>query len=56
VQKFGASVLNSIRQTAAPLLKHSLVRFENDHYFLTEKGLLISNQVFENFTYLKSDI
>lgn len=56
VQKFGSNLAAAVAQTAQPMLHHKLVRFENNHYQLTEKGLLISNQVFERFTYLKNDL
>lgn len=56
VQKFGSALPQQIAQTAQPMLQHDLLRFENGHYQLTEKGLLISNQVFERFTYLKTDL
>ena len=56
VNKFGANALDIITETARPLLKHDLLSFQNNHYVLTEKGLLISNQVFEKFTYLKNDL
>lgn len=56
VQKFGASLLQPIQETAKALVTYNLVSFENNHYSLTEKGLLISNQVFEKFTFLKNDL
>lgn len=56
VQKFGIAAKEAISAASIPLLKHGLVRFENSHYTLTEKGLLISNQVFEKYTFLKNDL
>jgi oxygen-independent coproporphyrinogen-3 oxidase len=56
VQKFGSNISSLIQDTAKTMLQHNLLSFENNHYRLTEKGLLISNQVFEKFTYLKNDL
>ena len=56
VQKFGATTAPLIQVNSLPLVKHGLLRFENNQYTLTEKGLLISNQVFEKFTFLKNDL
>ncbi len=56
VNKFDSTTLDMITESAKPLLKHDLLRFQDNHYVLTEKGLLISNQVFEKFTYLKNDL
>lgn len=56
MQKFGSELKTTIEQTAQPMLDHNILRFENNHYQLTEKGILISNQVFERFTYLKGDL
>lgn len=56
VQKFGTSELSQIQNTAEPMIQHSLLSFQNGHYQLTPKGLLISNQVFERFTFLKDDL
>lgn len=55
-QKFGSDLKSIIAQTAQPMIDNNVLRFENNHYQLTEKGILISNQVFERFTYLKNDI
>lgn len=56
VQKFNLSVADKIASTAKPLLQNELLSFQSNHYQLTEKGLLISNQVFERFTYLQDDL
>ncbi len=56
VQKFGENSQSLVSEATTSLVKHNLLRFENNHYILTEKGLLISNQVFEKLTYLKNDI
>jgi len=56
VQKFDSGLTSKIATTAKPMIEHGLLRFENNHYRLTEKGLLISNQVFERFTYLQDDL
>ena len=56
VNKFGKGTLALIERDAKSLLQYKVLRCENDHYYLTEKGILISNQVFEKFTYLKNDL
>ncbi len=56
VKKFGSNTLELIENSAKSLVQHGLLRFENNHYQLTQKGILISNQVFEKFTYLKNDL
>ncbi len=56
VQKFGASSEKAIVEISKPLVDHGLLSYLNDHYVLTEKGYLISNQVFEKFAFLKEDM
>lgn len=54
-QKFGASTLSLIKEAAAPLLERKLLTEANGRYILTDAGIIISNQIFEKFTFLKSD-
>ncbi len=56
VNKFGASTAEQVRDLIAPLIKHDLLYLVGDSHCLTEKGILVSNQVFEKFTFLKSDL
>lgn len=54
--KFGTKTLGLIKNIAAPLLKQNLLKLTDDHYILTETGVVISNQIFEKFAFLKSDL
>ncbi len=56
VNKFGATTTDQVRGLVAPMVKHDLLHLVDDSYRLTEKGILISNQVFEKFTFLKSEL
>lgn len=56
VQKFGNPTLDSVSKIAASLLERKLLAATNGHYALTDAGIIISNQVFEKFTFLKSDL
>lgn len=56
VQKFGSQTLGLIEKNADALIKHGFMRFENQHYQLTDSGVLISNQVFEKFAFLAEDL
>ncbi|OFZ28460.1 MAG: coproporphyrinogen III oxidase [Bdellovibrionales bacterium RIFCSPHIGHO2_01_FULL_40_29] len=54
--KFGNQIERVILNLAQPLLDRDILRFNGNAYKLTEKGVLISNQVFEQFTFLGKDI
>lgn len=54
--KFGTETTDQVRNLATPMINHKLLDLVGDSYRLTEKGILISNQVFEKFTFLKSDL
>jgi oxygen-independent coproporphyrinogen III oxidase len=56
VNKFGASTLDLVTKIAAPMLERKLLSFENSHYALSNAGLVISNQIFEKFAFLKEDL
>jgi oxygen-independent coproporphyrinogen-3 oxidase len=56
VQKFGSPTLDLIKKIAAPLIERGFMSFENQHYRLTDAGVLISNQVFEKFAFLAEDL
>lgn len=54
--KFDAQARNKVLEIAHPMLQHGLIALENNHLKLTHKGVLISNQIFEKFTFLQVDI
>ncbi len=56
VQKFGLATSQRIEELMLPLLNHNLVHKAERSFQLTDKGILISNQVFEKFTFLKGDL
>lgn len=56
VQKFGNTTLGLIKNVADPLLKRNLLKEVDKHYMLTDAGITISNQIFEKFTFLKTDL
>ncbi len=55
LNKFGPGALAKIEVLSLKLIDQGLVQFSNDCYSLTRKGIYISNQIFEVFTFLKSD-
>ena len=56
VQKFGNPTFDLVSKITAPLLQQKLLTETNGHYVLTDAGVVISNQIFENFTFLKSNL
>lgn len=56
LQKFGPEVLRRVEKTAEKLLQHKMLVKKDDSWTLTDAGVLVSNQIFENFTYLASDL
>ncbi len=52
-KKFGAEFNSEIQKISADLVKRNLLSKINDSYQLTDSGILISNQIFEKFTFLK---
>lgn len=55
-EKFDEQTRNKISQIAQKLLDHGLLLLKKDHLVLTDKGVLVSNQIFEQFTFLNVDI
>jgi oxygen-independent coproporphyrinogen-3 oxidase len=56
-KKFLTSVvLNRVYQELAILKNEALVERNQDHYFLSKRGKLISNKVYERLTFLKEDL
>lgn len=56
IQKFGEEALSLIKNAAEPLLERKLLAESNNHYVLTEQGILISNQIYEKFTFFKNEL
>ena len=56
MEEFGLQTKTKIEAVAQPLLKNRLLDYANNHYFLTDRGVLISNQIFEKFTFSKDDL
>jgi oxygen-independent coproporphyrinogen-3 oxidase len=54
--KFGVSRLQIVENNLEILYKQKLVNFESGCWSLTEKGILLSNQVFSRVTFLKEDL
>ena len=46
---------NEVEQKLADLEHKKLIRFDNEHWALTESGVLVSNQVFSELTFLKNN-
>lgn len=55
-EKFGTSTLDLINKIAQPMLDRKLLSLVNNHYVLTNSGVVISNQIFEKFAFLKEDL
>ncbi|MBC7458866.1 MAG: radical SAM family heme chaperone HemW [Bdellovibrionaceae bacterium] len=55
VAKFGPKAPDKIEHLAKPLIDQGLMKFTQNSWSLTDKGIFISNQIFETFTFLKSD-
>lgn len=55
-KKFSLSARAKVLEIAQPLIRLGLIRTEKDHLQLTHHGVLISNQIFEKFTFLKEDL
>lgn len=53
--KFGPLAAEIIEKIANPLIDQGLMKFTQNHWALTDKGVFISNQIFEKFTFLKTD-
>ena len=54
--KFNALACTKVLEIAQPMLERELLKLENNHLLLTHRGVLISNQIFEKFTFLASDL
>jgi oxygen-independent coproporphyrinogen III oxidase len=52
--KFGSEFNFELQKISEDLMKRNLLTQVNDTYQLTDSGILISNQIFEKFTFLKT--
>jgi oxygen-independent coproporphyrinogen-3 oxidase len=55
-RKFGASRLQLVEKNLEILYKQKLINYNSESWSLTEKGILVSNQVFSKLTFLKEDL
>lgn len=53
--KFGPDCVKKVEKIAEDLIKNCFIEYTDNHWFLTTKGIYISNQIFEKFTFLDSD-
>ncbi len=54
--KFGSHAKELVDKIAQPLIAHKVIVQAENAYKLTDNGILVSNQVFEKFTFLKNDL
>lgn len=55
-EKYGSKTKGLIGRLAEDLVNRSLLQHKNDHYRLTENGVLISNQIFEKFSFSQDEL
>lgn len=55
-EKFGNKTLDLIAPIADPLVASGYLSKKNRHYSLTDAGVLVSNQLFEKFTFFSEDL
>lgn len=55
-QKFPATVCEKVERLLGGLQEKSWVQYDNGHWSLTRNGLVLSNKVFQELTFLKQDI
>lgn len=54
-EKFGSKAAELVEKKTQPLLQRNLVELKDAHWRLTSAGILVSNQVFEVYTFSKND-
>ena len=54
--KFGLSACKLVQKIANTMTPHNVIDLKQDCYRLTDTGVLISNQIFEKFTFLEADL
>lgn len=55
-ERFPANATASVLSTLSQLSERALVKNDNGHWALTQSGLVLSNQVFRDLTFLSSDL
>lgn len=55
-KKFGSKAVEKIQNIATNLISHGVVEQTAEGFRLSDRGVLISNQIFEKFTFLKADL
>jgi oxygen-independent coproporphyrinogen III oxidase len=55
-KKFGTSTLDVVKNRAISLIEKAYILPKNGHYQLTNSGIVISNQVFEKFTFSSDEM
>ena len=56
VQKFGSQTLDLVEKASSDLIKRNLMKLEGQHLILTRSGQMISNQLFEKFSFSEEDL
>lgn len=56
VQKFGCQTKDQVLNLTTSLLKQGFMSLEEQHLKLSRTGRLVSNQIFEKFTFLEADL
>lgn len=56
LQKFDNKTLDVVKKISAPLFEQKLLLEVDNCYTLTDAGVVISNQIFEKFTFLNGDL
>lgn len=55
-QKFPAPLCQKVAEILAALEQKTWVQYDNEHWSLTREGLVLSNKVFQELTFLKEDL
>lgn len=55
-EKFTASIYHQVLALLAPLRERGWLQYDNEHWSLTPEGLVLSNRVFQELTFLKEDL
>ncbi len=56
LQRFGKSIHDHVISLLQPMQKKGWIQLQNQHWALTEQGLVISNLVFRELTFLQEDL
>lgn len=54
--KFGNEAAQKVQKIAADMTPHNVIQLTKSGYRLTDSGVLVSNQIFEKFTFLEDDL